>query len=59
MADFYVVRIPANGTGRNFIVESVAFVSLERAHGWGQHVQNEHPKDEVFVVEKKDLYDEA
>lgn len=51
---FYVVRMPKNGTGSRLIVESVPFKDKQGAENWRDFIQSQHPKDNVFVIEKSD-----
>ncbi len=59
---YYVVRMPERGRGSRLIVESRPFRVLEgkipdadeyakrNAQLWASGVQEEHPKDHVFVI---------
>jgi hypothetical protein len=58
----YVVRLPHGAKSKKLIVESVCFrkkpglpddTAELMAEGWRDFVQSEHPKDDVFVIEKK------
>lgn len=58
----YVVRVPHNGSGSRLIVESRPFQKKEgfsddwvrnQADNWRDFIQSEHPRDEVFVIERK------
>lgn len=48
---FYVVRMPARGSGGRLAIESRPQVSRQVCEGWRDFVQLEHPKDEVFIIE--------
>lgn len=65
---FYVVRLPHRGIGSRLVIESRPFRIVEsgdvspeyareyaqrQADIWREVVQSEHPKDEVFVIERK------
>lgn len=62
---YYVVRMPHRGMGSRLSVESVCFRirpeieaespgwCLRQADSWRDFVQSQHPKDDVFVIEKK------
>lgn len=62
---FYVVRMPANGVGSRLIVESRPFSKVDwveaespgyarrQAESWCDFVQSQHPKDDVFVIERE------
>ncbi|UTC29017.1 hypothetical protein MARCHEWKA_05050 [Brevundimonas phage vB_BpoS-Marchewka] len=62
---FYVVRMPKNGAGSRLIVESRPFQKIawietqepgwarRQAELWCDFVQSQHPKDDVFVIERK------
>ncbi|USN14179.1 hypothetical protein KABACHOK_03430 [Brevundimonas phage vB_BpoS-Kabachok] len=68
---FYVVRMPKNGAGSRLIVESrpfrkIAWIEAEepgyarrQAESWRDFVQDEHPKDDVFVIEREGPMDES
>jgi hypothetical protein len=57
---FIIIRIPNKGS--SWIVESRVFRTddpkfdrdwvLDRAKSWRDLIQGQHPKDEVFIVEK-------
>lgn len=49
---FYVVRLPKNGTGSRLIVESVPFKDKQGAENWCDFIQDQYPKDDVFVIER-------
>ncbi len=46
--DYYVVRIPAKG--KQWIVESRPIQRRDDAGSWLEHIQDENPKDNVFMV---------
>lgn len=65
---FYVVRMPKNGRGSRLIVESRPFripanwnnpvetardFARRSADNWRDFIQSQHPKDDVFVIEKE------
>lgn len=66
---FYVVRLPHRGMGSRLVIESRPFrivegmadITPEYAREYAERqadlfrevVQTEHPKDEVFVIERK------
>lgn len=65
-AGFYVVRIPARGSGTRLSVQSVCFAirpdvygagarerALESADGWCGFIAGQHPRDTVFVIERE------
>lgn len=63
---FYVVRMPFNGAGSRLIVESKCFQKADainkpdiddewirlQVDNWCDFVQSQHPKDDVFVIER-------
>lgn len=57
----YVVRMPDRGMGQRLIIESICFQFKEgfdpdwvrqQADNWCDYIQSQHPKDDVFVIEK-------
>ena len=68
----YIARLPIRGTGSRLIIESVCFAFRSvpglneeesrdwvrnKADTWRQHVQEQHPKDDVFVIERLPVED--
>lgn len=59
---FYVVRMPENGVGSRLIVESRPFLltkngpdreyAMHQAENWRDFIQGQHPKDDVFIIER-------
>ena len=52
---FYVVRIPRRSSTGRMIVESVPFKQRFRANRWRGFIQDQHPKDDVFVIERFEI----
>lgn len=48
---FYVARIPTRGNGARLTIESIRFISQEDADRWRDFIADQHPKDDVFVIQ--------
>lgn len=61
----YVVRMPDRGMGARLHIESICFQFhpdkphikdewvRDQAQRWADFIQSQHPKDDVFVIERK------
>lgn len=49
---FYVVRLPSRAKTDRLTVESVPFKERWRADNWCEFIQSQHPKDDVFVIQR-------
>ena len=64
MPGFYVVRMPHRGMGTRLMIESRCFPTEKispdiprdwikrQADNWCDFVKSQHPKDDVFVIER-------
>ena len=49
---FYVGRMPERGIGSRLIIESICFQRKDDAESWCDFIKSQHPKDDVFLIER-------